>query len=41
MAAKLIRGGYVITDPERLPSGGLIEHGAVAVEGDSVVAVGT
>ena len=41
MAAKLIRGGHVITDPERLPSGGLIEHGAVAVEGDSVVAVGT
>jgi 5-methylthioadenosine/S-adenosylhomocysteine deaminase len=37
---KLIRGLYVVTDPTRLPSGGLVKDGAVAVEGDEVVAVG-
>jgi 5-methylthioadenosine/S-adenosylhomocysteine deaminase len=37
---KLIRGLYVITDPARLPSGGLVKDGAVAVEGDEVVATG-
>ena len=40
MSQKLIRGLYVIADPARLPSGGLVKDGAVAVEGDEVVAAG-
>ncbi|MDQ3993180.1 MAG: amidohydrolase family protein [Actinomycetota bacterium] len=40
MSQKLIRGRYAITNPARLPSGGLIKDGAVAVERDKVVAAG-
>jgi cytosine/adenosine deaminase-related metal-dependent hydrolase len=35
-----VRGAYVVTDPSRLPAGGLVEDGAVAVEGGEVAAVG-
>ena len=40
MAGYLIRGRYVVADAATVSSGGLIEEGAVAVEGDSVAAVG-
>ena len=40
MGEKLVRGGYVVTDASKLPSGGLIEGGAVAIEDDRVAAVG-
>lgn len=40
MGAYLVSGRFVVADATRLAQGGLIEHGAVAVEGDSVVAVG-
>ena len=38
---KLIRGRYVIADPTALPAGGIIDDGAVVVENDKIVAVGT
>jgi len=41
MAAKLVRGGFVVTDASKLPDGGLIEQGAVAVEGDRIAAAGS
>ena len=41
MTQKLVRAGHVIADPSRLPSDGMIEDGAVAVEGDRIAAVGT
>ena len=41
MAAKLVRGGFVVTDASQLPDGGLIEQGAVAVEGDRIAAAGS
>src|SRR5262245_5113267 len=41
MNARLLRGRHVIFDPAALPAGGAIEDGAVAVEGDSVAAVGS
>lgn len=40
MADKLVRGRYVIADPSRMAAGGLVEDGAVAVEGDRIAAVG-
>lgn len=40
MGQKLVRGGHVVSDPSKLPGGGLIEGGAVAIEGNRVVAVG-
>lgn len=40
MSEKLVRGRYVVTDASKLSAGGLIEDGAVAVEGDSVVETG-
>jgi 5-methylthioadenosine/S-adenosylhomocysteine deaminase len=41
MTQKLVRAGYVIADPSRLSSGGLIENGAVAVEDDRIAVVGS
>ena len=38
---KLIRGRYVIADPTALPAGGIVDDGAVVVENDKIVAVGT
>ena len=40
MAQKLVRGGHVITDASRLGNGGLIEDGAVAIDGSRVVETG-
>ena len=40
MAKRLLRGCYVVTDPEALPEAGGIEDGAVLVEGGAVAAVG-
>lgn len=40
MAQKLIRGRQAIIDPVKLPEGGIVENGAVAIEGDEVVAAG-
>jgi 5-methylthioadenosine/S-adenosylhomocysteine deaminase len=40
MREKLIRGGHVVTDASKLPRGGLIENGAVAVEGDQIADIG-
>ena len=40
MTDKLVRGRQVITDATGLPSKGLVEAGAVAVEGDTIAAVG-
>src|SRR5688572_6980904 len=36
----LARGRYVVADPAELPAGGVLEHGAVVIDGDRVVAVG-
>lgn len=40
MSERLVRGGYVVTDASKLPRGGLLENGAVAVESDRIAAVG-
>lgn len=40
MSEKLVRGGYVVTDASKLPAGGLLENGVVAIQGDRIVAVG-
>lgn len=40
MKHKIVRGRYVITNASQLPEGGLVEHGAVAIEGDKVISVG-
>ena len=37
---KLVRGRVVLADPGRLPEDGLIDDGAVIVEGDSIAAIG-
>ena len=34
MGAYLVRGRYVVADATKLGSGGLIENGAVAIEGE-------
>lgn len=39
MSCTLLRGRYVVTDPDRLP-GGVVEHGAVVVGGGRVAAIG-
>jgi 5-methylthioadenosine/S-adenosylhomocysteine deaminase len=36
----LARGRYVVSDPDALPGDGLLEHAAVVVENDRVLAVG-
>jgi 5-methylthioadenosine/S-adenosylhomocysteine deaminase len=40
MAQTLIRGRYAIADPAQLPGGGILENGAIAIEGDEVLAAG-
>jgi 5-methylthioadenosine/S-adenosylhomocysteine deaminase len=40
MGEMLVRGGHVVTDASKLPAQGLIEAGAVAVQGDRIAAVG-
>jgi 5-methylthioadenosine/S-adenosylhomocysteine deaminase len=40
MALKLIRGRHALIDPGALPHSGVVENGAVAIEGDEVVAAG-
>ena len=39
-STKLIRGRIILADPESLPESGLIDDGAVIVEGDSIAAIG-
>ena len=40
MASTLLRGRWVISDPARLPDGGIIDNGAVAIEDELIADVG-
>ncbi len=36
----IVRGRFVVAEPDELPAAGVLEHGAVLIEGDRVAAVG-